>query len=146
MKDEFYDNLFEDKLFLERYKKRIGLKNLEEVCFSLIFQNLILEVASKNKYSLEHLRGDLGFSADRVFINRIVALEKYNGKIVDFMMSNTREEKKKKIFSWIKEFQELIKEPIFLAPYKENRDYGVSSKFVDFIINKITIFGDFTFK
>lgn len=147
MKKEFDDNLFEDSSFLERYKKRIGLKNLEEVCFSLIFQSLILEVASKNKYSLEHIRGaDLGFLADRVFVNRIVAIEKYNSKIIDFMMSNTREEKNKKIFSWIKEFQELMKEPIFLAPDKEKRDYAVSSKFVTFIINKITIFGDITFR
>ena len=41
MKSEFdNNNLFEDSLFFERYKKRIGSKNLEEVCCSLIFQSL----------------------------------------------------------------------------------------------------------
>lgn len=148
MKSEFdNNNLFEDSLFFERYKKRIGSKNLEEVCCSLIFQSLILEIASKNKYSLKHMREtDAGFLADRVTINKLFALENYNGKIIDFSMLNTREEKNKKILSWIKEFQELIKEPVFLAPDREERDYAVSDKFITFIVNKITIFDDFTFR
>lgn len=148
MKSEFdNNNLFEDSLFFERYKKRIGSKNLEEVCCSLIFQSLILEIAFKNKYSLKHMREtDAGFLADRVTINKLFALENYNGKIIDFSMLNTREEKNKKILSWIKEFQELIKEPVFLAPDREERDYAVSDKFITFIVNKITIFDDFTFR